>query len=152
MDLRIIIVLILSVGSVLLPKQSGASRDSLIPNIWAQDGSDLPSETILHAWHDKAVHFAPNYQNTSRSSGFVTQHTCTGLLRYTTDTFRKQAKAATKLLDNTHLGNGHYVNIVWVHEELNRRTFVQKEDYTKSYKHNAPNDASSEYCVVLQEV
>ena len=110
--------------------------------------SELPTARAAEAWHAAMARAtAPD----TVASSLLMEHSCSALIRYKTQNFVKQAHAASELLNRILLNDNHYINIQWTHTEYNNRPFTDKGSYTESYLHNARNDASSEYCIVLQE-
>jgi len=136
---------------VLLPRQSRAlqssSRKHPENHIAPFNASDLPSSRAAKAWSDSIK----SAMSPSSSSKMLMEHTCSALIRYRTQNFIKQAEAASELLNRALLNDGQYINVKWTHKEYNDRPFVEKDSFASSYRHNAPLDGSSEYCIVLQE-
>ena len=136
---------------MLLPKSSRALQDSYETNksVLPFLPDELPTVRAEKAWQE-SIQNAKTLEATG-TTGHLVEHVCTALIRYRTPSFVKQAEAAFSLINKLLLGKKHYIKLKWIQNEINTRSFVEKSSYSESYLFNAPRDASSEYCIVIQE-
>ena len=129
---------------------SSSETTSLETQMYSISESDLNNIPLISAAQKQAERIIAS--PLEASSGYVLDHTCTALLRYRSNNFLLQAQSAINLLNRVAFED-NYIDVKIIEEENSvHRPFIEKATWRDSYRFNAPNDASSEYCVVIQDI